>query len=1118
MGPRKYSDEQIRFVLINLQESTADEIIDAYRARYNDPIFDNDKFTYIKGKYTKRADYMADYPWLKDWLKDVKKVKVSTGVAIKLPPSTQQPGQLRYGTLVVQGQPTYGTPVAQNGTPATHQPAESFSTPVVGHSGSQAERLGRLADDKKQTEDLGTPPTNHDNLTVAIQEVIDARPTTRPNQPAGMEGQKEGTLLIAGNCKPIAPLTPPTGNEDQSEQVSSAVSSKEPVKDHVTSTDEAHMMSISHVVGKDRLSNGPATPAGEEDQTEKTSNNITVNRDEGHMEGVEGPAKQHTPSKVTSWDDTTGLSGLGSPSASSTPAPSSHRLSPSMNPQGQTGVAPRPQDTQSGVLERRLNGEPKLLPLPSQKQAPHTTQNFVPVESSPTHAPGHTTHGHSSLPEQPMDRQHQTVPPAQAKPVSARSPTTNKLIPPGHISIPREDFEGGGVWYNSEHDGCPVSLRHRHNNNGTLSVDETAVYNFFKQKGKEGDQVTSENESNPNQVLAQLSGKETHQLVDTKRQAPLAQMDANSFRHPDALPPVQKKAYWPVEQQALQAQANVKPFRAMDGISPSAHLHLPTNGTRVGMGPSDVDKQQPRQPVPVPYLPPANPMPLCALQRSAILPQQRAALENTPLQKIQPRQTASKQIEPNYPRYPLPQNMVPPNQRLDTRQDQAKQTGDPKSSNEDLVKRTLERMYPLPQHLRIQHPQSPQLKSPDLQNKQPGNHSLQSQQLQSQQLQSQQLQSQQLQSQQLQSEQLQTEQSNDQQLQHKQTETQPLHTQQSSDQQLQNQQPRNRQLETRQLRTKPPQIQQSQNPQLLNNQAKDQQLPRSLQPALPIVTHQSVPSGAPSRRAGPPPPIQPLQISIQARAHATSPLAVRQTKPASIFVREYPPLPEVTEVLTDLPSPSTAFEGLNLLPTPWLDGFPPPTPIFESSNPSPPGPLSPRWPGALDGWDDEDPPHISVPNTDHSTLTQLPDVINGEHSNRYAVDSFPHLPWGIVTTETTATRVPVLAGRPRLRAVSPANRETPAVATSNSSLDPPPATTASGTGGDGSNGSSGTPAGRHPDTATVLNNINTLLAPGATAPPLEQATKRPAEQAEHATKKLKLADGSSVPTSTDITS
>ena len=423
---RKYSDDQIRFVLVRWDTVKRPDIVVQYRAEYNkDPKDFSEKHAkYIKDSYAGNPRF----------------VYVATGFC--------RPFKSKTLTLIVQSRQEFGHLRSDRQIQNARLKEEAKQAHPV--SAPQ----GYLPAQNATAVPVPTPPYIGGPQTAPSSSLGGA--TNSRDSPAGTINAVGLGLLNTPVSTPIPlPVIPPR-------RVT-------PLPGSSTPASSANALPYGYHNNNPRGSSTPKLPPS----TLGTPGAVWTSL----------PPRTNTPTAVGAGSHNNnpgfvGQPGPGSGIRISPPAQNAYlvgqpgpgfgmRISPTQNAHlvGQVGpgfgmrISPPTQNAHLGVnqgLERKNSAPP----------TPHQSAGMMP--SMPFVSP--------SLPSAPNPSQWPTVtnqqsvlPPFPAQPGQANAnPMSTVSTPPSHIQLPIGDFDKDGVWYNGRHDGCQINARNRHNNNGSI--------------------------------------------------------------------------------------------------------------------------------------------------------------------------------------------------------------------------------------------------------------------------------------------------------------------------------------------------------------------------------------------------------------------------------------------------------------------------------------------------------------------------------------------------------------------------------------------------------------------------------------------------------------------------
>ncbi|KAK4217600.1 hypothetical protein QBC37DRAFT_38348 [Rhypophila decipiens] len=441
---RKYSQEQIRFVLTRWVTHDRSEIVTEFNAHFAGFQLNKKQVKYIKDTYAKHSAWIGEFGHL---MTERQRKSAAGQVKTSTPDPNSKENVPLGGTSSPSGFPQPPTSnVVGGGMGNAFQPAATTNTvglgimnnaatfPAPGHYAvSQPNRAASRTPSVPQSPAIsatatGLGPFVAGNTTMVNQMASPSigSAASYPNQNPTSAGQGPP----GANITP-SPVIPPrvspvqgTQNGNMYAQLPSQAVGVASAQQSFSAGLPPRPPSAASGRGQPFMAAGLSSPALQGTGTARFQQMMPTGSPQ-LVQTVETPRVQHAASFTS---PTKGIQSQG--------------YTPTGTPPGLPSVRMTPR--QFG---------PAFSPSPSRRSS-----------ASPANNMAQSNYQQITLPQASM-----AVPAANML-VGSQLNNVNGSRPPSHIQLPKQDFDQDGVWYNTSHDGCSIQERHRHSNDGGITT------------------------------------------------------------------------------------------------------------------------------------------------------------------------------------------------------------------------------------------------------------------------------------------------------------------------------------------------------------------------------------------------------------------------------------------------------------------------------------------------------------------------------------------------------------------------------------------------------------------------------------------------------------------------
>ncbi|KAM7224354.1 hypothetical protein V8F06_000135 [Rhypophila decipiens] len=441
---RKYSQEQIRFVLTRWATHDRDEIVTEFNAHFVGFQLNKKHVKYIKDTYAKHSAWIGEFGHL---MTERQRKSAAGQVKTSTPDPNSKENVPLGGTSSPSGFPQPPTShVVGGGMGNAFQPAATTNTvglgimnnaatfPAPGHYAvSQPNRAASRTPSVPQSPAIsatatGLGPFVAGNTTMVNQMASPSigSAASYPNQNPTWAGQGPP----GANITP-SPVIPPrvspvqgTQNGNMYAQLPSQAVGVASAQQSFSAGLPPRPPSAASGRGQPFMAAGLSSPALQGTGTARFQQMMPTGSPQ-LVQTVETPRVQHVASFTS---PTKGIQSQG--------------YTPTGTPPGLPSVRMTPR--QFG---------PAFSPSPSRRSS-----------ASPANNMAQSNYQQITLPQVSM-----AVPAANML-VGSQLNNVNGSRPPSRIQLPKQDFDQDGVWYNTSHDSCSIQERHRHSNDGSITT------------------------------------------------------------------------------------------------------------------------------------------------------------------------------------------------------------------------------------------------------------------------------------------------------------------------------------------------------------------------------------------------------------------------------------------------------------------------------------------------------------------------------------------------------------------------------------------------------------------------------------------------------------------------
>ncbi|KAM7206775.1 hypothetical protein V8F33_000418 [Rhypophila sp. PSN 637] len=463
---RKYSQEQIRFVLTRWATHDRDAIVTEFNAHFVDFQLNKKQVKYIKDTYVKHSAWIGEFGHL---MTERQRKNAAGQGKTNTPDPTSKENVPLGGTSSPSGFPQPPTShVVGGGMGNAFQPAATTNTiglgimnnaatfPAPGHYAvSQPNRAASRAPSVPQSPAISATATSlgpfvAGNTTMVNQIVSPSISSAAqyPNQNPTWTGQG----LLGANITP-SPVIPPrvlpvqgTQNGNMYAQLPSQAVGVASVQQSFLAALPPRPPSVASGRVQPFMAAGLSSPALQGTGTAQIQQMMPIGSPQ-LIQNVETPRVQRAASFT-----------------SPTKGFQAQRYTPTGTPPGLPSVR-----------NTARQFPPTFSPSPSRRTSVSLANNIAQFNSQQI-----------TLPQASMA--------VQAADMLVGSPfhNVNGSRPPSHIQLPKQDFDQDGVWYSTSHDGCRIQERHRHSNDGSITTSTPNVLPQCLQGAERGAESVSQ--------------------------------------------------------------------------------------------------------------------------------------------------------------------------------------------------------------------------------------------------------------------------------------------------------------------------------------------------------------------------------------------------------------------------------------------------------------------------------------------------------------------------------------------------------------------------------------------------------------------------------------------------